>query len=538
MKIGAALQKDAACVKGAKNMGDPLVLTFDIGTQSARCLLVRPDGSFADICQIKYEEPYFSRNPGWAEQRPDFYYDHICQIGKTVCERNAELLPDVIAVTLTVIRDTVLCLDKDNKPLRDIILWLDKRQADFNDPFPLISKLLFKLVGMTEKTEIIYRATAANWIMQHEPEIWKNTAQFVMLPTYLNYKMTGVLKDSEANMIGHVPFDNKPRTWKKKSDITRCVYDIEPEKLCSLVKSGEVIGNITKEFSEKSGIPEGLPLIATGSDKGCETLGLSVVESNKAAISFGTTATIQMAVKKYFEPQPHMPAYPAVPNDLYNPEIEIYRGFWLLSWFVREFGAKEKAEAEKLGCAPEQLLDKAIENIPAGCEGLMLQPYWTPGIVSSASRGVVIGWSDYHTHLHFYRAIIEGIGFELYYSLKKMEQRSGLKIDELFVGGGGARSDIVCQITSDIFNLPVNCIQTFEASSIGASMVAFISCGVFKDYDEAISHMVHVTKTYTPRAKEHTTYMALYDTAYRKILLRLEPIYRQIIEITQRRDKS
>lgn len=122
MKIGAALQKDAAYVKGAKNMGDPLVLTFDIGTQSARCLLVRPDGSFADICQIKYEEPYFSRNPGWAEQRPDFYYDHICKIGKTVCERNAELLPDIIAVTLTVIRDTVLCLDKDNKPLRDIIL--------------------------------------------------------------------------------------------------------------------------------------------------------------------------------------------------------------------------------------------------------------------------------------------------------------------------------------------------------------------------------------------------------------------------------
>ena len=519
-------------------MGNPLVLTFDIGTQSARCLLVRPDGSFADSCQIKYEEPYFSKHPGWAEQRPDFYYDHICKLGKTVCGRNAALLPDVIAVTLTVIRDTVLCLDKDNRPLRDIILWLDKRQADFNDPFPLTAKLLFKLVGMTEKTKIIYRATAANWIMQHEPEIWKNTAQFVMLPTYLNYKMTGVLKDAEANMIGHVPFDNKLRTWKPKSDITRCVHDIEPEKLCSLVRSGEVIGHITKEFAEKSGIPEGLPLIATGSDKGCETLGLSVVESNKAALSFGTTATIQMAVKKYFEPQPYMPAYPAVPNDLYNPEIEIYRGFWLLSWFIKEFGAKEKAEAEKLGCAPEQLLDKAIENIPAGCEGLMLQPYWTPGIVSSASRGAVIGWSDYHTHLHFYRSIIEGIGFELYYSLKKMEQRSGLKIDELFVGGGGARSDVVCQITADIFDLPVKCIQTYEASSIGASMVAFISRGVFKDYDEAIKSMVHVTRTYTPRAKEHATYMALYDTAYRKILLRLEPIYRQIIEITQRRDQA
>lgn len=516
-------------------MSTPLVLTFDIGTQSARCLLVRPDGSFADSCQEKYAQPYFSLNPGWAEQKPDFYYDHICTLGKILCERNSEILEDIVAVTITTIRDTVLCLDKNNKPLRDIILWLDKRQADFNNPFPIVSKLLFKLVGMKEKTEVIYRATAANWIMQHEPEIWKNTAQFVMLPTYLNYKMTGVLKDTAANMIGHVPFDNKNRTWKKESDITRCVYDIEPEKLCSLVKSGEVIGKITKEFSQKSGVPQGLPLIATGSDKGCETLGLSVVQSNKAAISFGTTATIQMAVKKYFEPQPHMPAYPAVPNDMYNPEIEIYRGFWLLTWFIKEFGAKEVELAKKLGCSTEQVLDKAIESIPAGCEGLMLQPYWTPGIVSSASRGAVIGWSDYHTHLHLYRAIIEGIGYELYDSLKKMEKRSGIKIDQLFVGGGGAKSDIVCQITSDIFNLPVSRIQTYEASSIGSSMVAFISCGIFKNYDEAINSMVYIAKTYTPREKEHATYMALYNTAYRKILSHLEPIYRKIIEATPKK---
>ena len=64
-------------------MGTPLVLTFDIGTQSARCLLVKPDGSFQDICQLKYDEPYYSRKPGWAEQRPDFYYDRICEAGKT-----------------------------------------------------------------------------------------------------------------------------------------------------------------------------------------------------------------------------------------------------------------------------------------------------------------------------------------------------------------------------------------------------------------------------------------------------------------------
>lgn len=517
-------------------MEQPLVLTFDIGTQSVRCLLARPDGSFADMEQLKYEVPYFSPNPGWAEQHPDFYYRQICAAARTLCGRNRALLPHVIAVTLTSIRDTVLCLDENNEPLRDIILWLDKRQADFRDPFPFWKQWIFRLAGMMETTKILYRATASNWIRQNQPDIWEKTAKFVMLPTYLNYKMTGKLLDSQANMVGHIPFDYKHRRWKTEWSLTKCICDVEREKLCGFVPSGAVLGYITPAFSAESGVPEGLPLVATGSDKGCETLGLSVVEKNKAALSFGTTATIQLAVKKYFEPQRFMPAYLAVPNDLYNPEIEIYRGFWLVSWFLREFGAAERAQAQRLGCAPEELLNKAMEAVPPGCEGLLLQPYWTPGILNPTSRGAVVGFADYHTHIHLYRAIIEGIGFELFHSLRNMEKRSGLKIEQLYVGGGGAQSDAVCQIMADIFGLPVKRIQTHEASALGASMVAFLWGGVFRDYGDAIAHMVHETDVFQPRMEIHEIYMDIYHGAYRKIFGRLEPIYRRIIQITKRRD--
>lgn len=517
-------------------MSTPLVLTFDIGTQSARALLTKPDGSFLDIEQLKYSEPYYSRNPGWAEQRPDFYYDRICEAGRALLSRNEEALEDIIAVTLTVIRDTVLCLDKDNQPLRDIILWLDKRQADFNNPFPAYKKVIFKLAGMQDATNILYKATASNWIRQYQPEIWAKTAKYVVLPTYLNYKMTGRLADSEANMIGHIPFDYKHRKWKTDRDLTKCICDVEKEKLCTLVKSGETIGYITKEFSEKSSVPVGLPLIATGSDKGCETLGLSVIKENKASISLGTTATIQFALKKYVEPQPFMPAYPAVPNDIYNPEIEIYRGFWLLSWFVKEFGTADAMEAKELGISAEQLLDKRIEKLPPGCEGLLLQPYWTPGIINPTSKGAVIGFADYHTHYHIYRAIIEGLAFELYHSMRIMEKRAKVNISEIYIGGGGARSDISCQIFADVFGLPVKRIQTHEACSLGASMVAFLAKGIFTSYDEAIDAMVHEKDVFQPNPETHITYMDLYLNAYRKIFPKLNPIYKKIIQIVKRRD--
>ena len=355
-------------------MSKPLVLTCDIGTQSARALLVDPDGRIVDVVQSKYAEPYFSKEPGWAEQKPNFYFDRLCECCRELCARSNALLPDVIAMTITVIRDTVVCLDANNEPLRDIILWLDKRTVDPNGAMPAKNMMLFKVAGMEPTAKVVYAASVGNWIMRHEPEIWARTAKYVMLPTYLNYKLTGNLIDSASNQIGHIPFDYKNRRWMKPGSLTRCFCDVPNEKLCDLVPSGTVIGTVTDEVCALTGIPAGLPLISTGSDKGCETLGLAVVDSDKASISLGTTATIQFSTTEYVEPQQFLPAYPGVLNDHYNPEIEIYRGLWLLSWFVKEFGTADAIDAKEKGIAPEALLDERIRDLPAGSDGLHPAP--------------------------------------------------------------------------------------------------------------------------------------------------------------------
>lgn len=512
-------------------MPNKLVLTFDVGTQSTRAMLVDKKGQLEDVCQYNYETQYFSKQHGWAEQHPDFYFDAICRVSKELCEKNAEKMSDVIAVTLTVIRDSVLCLDKDNKALRDIILWLDERQAKNDEPFGLLKKGIFRLVKMEETVKNQARNSVCNWIMENEPEIWKKTAKYVMLPTYLNYKLTGRLCDSAANMVGHVPFDYKNRRWMTKNNLTRCVCDVPEEKLCELVSSGETIGTIGEEVSALTGIPKGLPLIATGSDKGCETLGLSVLKDNQAAVSFGTTATVQMMVKDYFEPQKFLPSYPAVPNDMYNPEFQVYRGFWMVSWFVKEFAEEERKEAAEKGWSVERVLDSHLEDVAPGCDGLVLQPYWTPGIANPLAKGAMIGFSDVHTRRHFYRAIVEGIDLALLDGLKTMEKRSGKKITEIFVGGGGSKSPAVCQILADVTGLPVKCIQTHEACGLGSSMVAFVSKGEFKSYEEATENMVRVKKTFEPNLKNHELYLKIYSSVYSRMYQRLEPLYKRIRKI-------
>lgn len=517
---------------------EPLVLTVDIGTQSIRALLSKKDGTFLDVFQQKYETPYYSSAPFRAEQKPDFYFDELCEVCKKLTERNADVIKNVICVTVTLIRDTVMCLDKDKKPLRDIILWLDKREAKFDDPFPASKKAIFKAVGMGDATVVQYQSSVCNWIMQNEPELWAKTDKYVFLSAYLNYKLTGRLVDSIGNMVGHIPFDYKNKKWMGKNSLTRCITDVPAEKLPDIIPPGDTIGTISKEASILTGIPEGLPLIATGSDKGCETLGLSVIHDGSAALSFGTTATIQVATKTYFEPQQFMPAYPAIIKDMFNPEIQIYRGYWMLSWFIKEFGAAERTVAETMGISPEEVFNSHLKDVPPGCDGLILQPYWTPGITIPNARGTMAGFTDVHTRYHMYRAIIEGINFALMDAMYTIEKRSGKKIDTLYVSGGGSRSDEILQITADMFGLPVKRIQTHEACALGSSLAGFVAMGEFRDYDEAIKAMVHEKDVFTPDAKDHEIYAELFSEIYSKLYKRLDGLYKREKNIYKRRNKA
>ena len=515
-------------------MSDPVVLTIDIGTQSMRGVLAKKDGSFIDVYKVKYAPPYFSEKQGMAEQKPDFYFETLCEITQRLKKDNPGVFESVRAMTVTSIRDTTLCLDKNNAPLRNIILWLDKREAQYTNEFGFVKTAIFKFAGMYDSAVVQFCSSVVNWIMQNEPEIWEKTAKYVMLPTYINYQLTGELKDSAANMIGHMPLDYKKRKWMAKNGLTRKVCDVPAEKLCELTDSGEVIGLITKRASELSGIPEGLPLIATGSDKGCETLGLSVLDKGKAALSFGTTATVQFATKDYFEPQQFMPGYPAVPNDRYNPEIQIYRGYWMLTWFIEEFAHRESEAARALGCSPEEVLNKRLKEIPAGCDGLVLQPYWTAGITIPKAKGAIIGFSDNHTRMHLYRAIIEGVGFALLDAMYTMEKRSKTKIKEIYVGGGGAQSDEICRITADMSGLPVKRIQTYEACSLGSSMVAFVKLGEYASFEDAVEGMVHVKDTFEPDMAQHELYKGIYNEVYKRLYPRLEPLYKNMKTLKER----
>ena len=242
-----------------------------------------------------------------------------------------------------------------------------------------------------------------------------------------------------------------------------------PAILPDLVPPAGRLGEITPEAAEATGIPAGLPLIAAAADKACEVIGAGCLDPHIGCLSYGTTATINTTHRKYVEVIPLIPPYPAAVPGAYSLEIQIYRGYWMVSWFKQEFGYPEQQLAEEQGVEPEALFDELVAQVPPGSMGLMLQPYWSPGLKAPGpeAKGAIIGFGDVHTRAHLYRAILEGLAYALREGKERTERRSGVPITELRVSGGGSQSDAAMQITADIFGLPTARPHLYETSGPG-----------------------------------------------------------------------
>ncbi|MGM0767692.1 MAG: FGGY-family carbohydrate kinase [Pseudomonadota bacterium] len=512
---------------------EPLILAIDNGTQSVRALLFDLKGNLAGKGKQEIE-PYFSDHPGWAEQHPDYFWSNLGAACAALWQNTSATPEQVAGVTVTTQRGTVVNLDAEGKPLRPAIIWLDQRHAAVDGPVKGPWGWLFRLARLEDTIHRFREKTQANWIAQHQPEIWSKTAHFLLLSGYLNFRLTGEYRDSIGSQVGYLPFDYRKHRWAGKRDFKWKTMPVRPDMLPELVRPGERIGTLTPEAAAHLGLPAGLPVLAAASDKACEILGSGGLSPEVGCMSYGTTATINTTSKRYIEPVRLMPPYPSALPGHYSTEVMIYRGFWMVSWFKREFGLREQKIAEQREIEPEVLFDELVESVPAGSMGLMLQPYWSPGVRQPGpeAKGSIIGFGDVHTRAHLYRAILEGLAYALREGKEKIEKRSGVAIRKLRVAGGGSQSDAAMQLTADVFGLPAERPHTYETSGLGAAIDAAVGLGLHPDFETAVAAMTRVGDTFHPRPETQALYDRLYQEVYLRMYPQLQPLYQTIREIT------
>jgi sugar (pentulose or hexulose) kinase len=509
-----------------------LTISIDCGTQSIRAMLFNEKGKVINKSKSVFSEPYFSIKPGWAEQDPFVWHNNMIKVIKDITKDVDNKTKEKIkSISITTMRDTFICLDKDNNVLRPSILWLDQRESGVTDKLPIVSRFLFKVSSMNEAVDTNRQSASCNWIMKNEKDIWEKTEHYVSISSFLILQLTGHIVDSIGNQCGHIPYDYKRNKYQDKSNYKYCIFPVEKEKLSTLVESGTELKPIKEELLRDLNLPKNIKLIASGTDKGCETLGSGCINENWASLSFGTTSTVQLMLNKYVEPQQFLPAYPAIRPNFFNSELEVFRGYWMVSWYIEQFGTKERNISNDLCCPTEEIFDKTLDNIPPGCDGLMLQPYWGPGLKTPEAKGSIIGFSDYHTKYHIYRAIIEGINYALMEGLNNVSKRANCEVRYLTLNGGGAKSDRICQITADMFGLPVYRCQTTETSSLGSAICAMVGSGIYSSYEEAIENMVQHTSIFKPNEKIHEYYESLFNEVYCPLYSKLKPSYRKLRKI-------
>ncbi len=472
--------------------------------------------------------------PGWLEHDGDGFWQAAAKCCQALWARDQTWRDAVRGVAVTTQRATVIPVDGDGRCLYPAISWLDQRRATQLPAVKPWWRLAIAMSGQAGTVRHFQREAEVNWLAQHEPALHAATHKFLLVSGLLNQRLTGRFADSIGSLVAYLPFDSRRQRWAAAADWKWQALAVRPEQLPELVPVGSVLGEVTAAASEATGIRAGTPVIAAAADKACEILGSGVLAPTTGALSYGTTATINVTSPRYVEVTPGMPPYPAAVPGQYSCEVQIFRGYWMVNWFKEQFGHPERAAAETLGVTPEELFDEMVGTVPPGSMGLTLQPYWSPGLREPGpdAKGAVIGFGDVHTRAHLYRAILEGLAYALREGRERVEKRGRVRLTELRVSGGGSQSDAAMQLTADIFNLPTARPHTHETSGLGAAIDCAVGLGLHADFNDAVAQMVRIGRLFEPIAAHVATYDALYERVYKHMYKRLSPLYTEIQRIT------
>jgi sugar (pentulose or hexulose) kinase len=513
--------------------GDEQILAIDVGTQSVRALVFDVRGVPVASSRIPIV-PYVSPQPGWAEQDPELYWRTLGEVCRRVLSDPAVRRGAIRGLAVTTQRGTVVVTDERGTPLRPAIVWLDQRRTEGLAPVGGATGLAFRALGVRETVAGFAADCEANWLRAHEPETWGATRHYLLLSGFLIHRLTGRFADSVAAQVGYLPFDYRRFRWAADGDWKWQVAPVQRAWLPELEPPTARLGELSPAAAEATGLPAGLPVIAAAADKACEVLGCGALTADVASLSYGTTATVNTTSARYVEPIRLVPPYPAAVPGQWTLEIQVYRGYWLVEWFKREFGDREVAKAAASGVAPEALFDDLVRAVPAGSMGLLLQPYWSPGvrIPGREAKGAIIGFGDVHTRAHLYRAILEGLAYALRDGAERTAARTGVPLSSLRIAGGGSQSPAAVQLTADIFGLPVVKVHTHETSGLGAAIDAAVGLGLHPDVRAAVGAMVRIGEVRDPDPATHDIYDTLYRDVYRRMYPRLRPLYRSIRRIT------
>jgi xylulokinase len=494
-------------------MRPPGYLTIDVGSSGVRATLFSPD-----LVRLASAERSGTQQTTsiQAEVNVDELRETVIAVAREV------VTPDrpIAAVGITAQLGLVMA-DAAGDPLRPAILWPDHRAGREADQLAEAygDESIYRVAGRRVNAEL--PAPKLLWLKHNEPAVWRRIRSVLSLKDYLVYCLTGSIATDPVHASYSLLFDVAAGKWHET-----LVRDLGLEAVTVPVLPGFALaGRVTSTAAGFTGIRAGTPVIVGGPDGSVGALGAGLNDPGTAVDIAGTTDVFFASVDRpVFDPERRVVLNASLLPGRWSVGGPSGMTGGMLRWFAEEFATVELADAEQRNISIYSVLDEAAATIPAGAGGLVVLPAMTGERAPTWDRfrrGAFIGLSVGHRRAHVARAILEGSAFALG-DLVDAVLGLGVRIDEIRLAGGGARSQLWGQIKADVCERPFLVVREISASSLGTAMLAAVATGAFESVSAAAEKAVKVDRVAVPTARDAAIYRHLRPLA-RGIADRLAP---------------
>jgi len=494
-------------------MGKPDMSTYllgmDVGTSACKVALFRLDGTVA--AQETKEYKVYYPQPGWAEQNPRDWWQAICAATKSVLSQNGVQPGEIAGIGVDGQSWSAVAVDADGEALCNTPIWTDTRSRRECDEIvaAVPEETLFALCG--NPVQPSYTLPKILWYKRNMPDVYANAAYILQSNSYIVLKLTGRITQDISQGYGLCCFDMHKGQWNK--EIAK-ELGIRPELLPDLFPSHQIVGAVSYEAAQATGLPLGTPVVAGGLDAACGTLGAGVIDLGQTQEQGGQAGGMSLCIDQYAADPRLILGFHVVP-DRWLLQGGTTGGGGVLKW-LRETVCPELNFGQ---------MDALAAQVPAGCDGVVFLPYmagerspiWNPN-----ASGVFFGLNYAKTRGHLIRSVMEGVGFALRHNLE-VAQKAGGSVHTLRSIGGSANSRVWTQMKADITGYAIHVPASDTATTLGAAILAGVGSGVYAHFHDACNRAVKVTRTHEPDAAKKAVYDASY-ARYRELYTSLAPM--------------
>ena len=462
-------------------MDGPYLVGVDCGTQSAKVVVYDAAGTAVARGQHTLQ-PMSRPRHGVAIHPDDDLWRSIASASSRALDAFTGNPDEIVGVGLCPIRCCKAFLKADGSLAEPVISWMDDRAYQ---PY------------VPDNADVRFATTASG---------------------YLAHRFTGEFKDTAANnILLQWPIDTD--TWQWSDDpALDAQFGVTRAMLFELQMPGDVIGTVTPEAAAATGIPAGVPVVATANDKAVEMLGSGSLGETTALVSLGTyIAAMVHGHENHKTPTHFWTNFACIPHRYLYESHGVRRGMWTLTWFLDLLGDEVAERAAALGFSREEYIERDAALVAAGSDGLMTVLDWLAPTDKPFRKGMMLGFDARHSRGHVYRSILESIALTMKYHVDAMCDELGISLDEIVVSGGGSNSRLFMGIFADVFGIPASRSTDGGGASLGAAMCAAVAAGLYPDMEAAAATMAGRRESFTPDPANAAVYQRMSQTVYHDI---------------------